>query len=1065
MSVPSTPWLFALPVPLFVVDAGTLQMLRCNPAALALGFRSAAGSLADIFIEKEAVARFITEAAAEPERRAITTPAAELDCSLYSSSGAALPVRLSLFYAETDDKGRSCAYLCAQGTGSDALMSESTTAMLRRQGRLLQASNAAALLLFSDEQDLEQVAWQVLATIGKVTGADRVDIWRDHESGDRGLLCTQVYCWAKNDSVVDRTRSSTAIYAEQLPGWEEKLAHGRCVNTLTYRLSPKEAAYLHEQGIGAALAAPIMLGMPWGFIRLCMHSAEHAWSAGEEAILRSVGIFLAATVQRRQIEHTLSESEERFRDVTEAAGEIVWELNEYGSFSYISKRVSELLGFLPEEILGTRWEDYAEAGNDSRTGLMFQAGAITGSFRSMEHKVRDKNGEAVWLVSSGKLLVGSDGITGLRGVSLDVTKSKKTAEDLNSTLQALETVNQELASSARRAHELAQQADVANQSKSEFLANMGHELRTPLNAILGMAYLLKRTELSSRQIDYISKINAAGQALLGIVNGILDFSNLESGRLELNYTAFDLREVFENLISSAGIQAEDKGLDLAVLLARDVPCSLFGDPLRLGQILASIVDNAVKFTEKGSVGVYCLLEKREPEQVFLNVTVRDTGIGMDREQEEGIFAAFAQVDTSITRRHGGIGLGLAIAKNLTKISGGKLELHSKRGHGTEVVLRIPFGLQADDSSPAQAGPPLDNERVLLIEPREARREMLREILTDLGCRVSTAVDMMQGLAILAKTDRGNSPCRFFIAPLALLAENNDEISRHVKADMHLAHPVHIVGIASHSYGDRILQAPTGVDAYIRVPAFSPAVRQALCDLLDDAPQPSAGVKDHEVYTPPYFPGAHVLLVEDNPVNQQVAEGLLQEVGIVPTVADNGVRALAFLEADNAPPCDLVLMDLHLPEMDGFTTTSRIRSNPRLANLPIIAMTASATAEERDRCLASGMNAHIAKPIDVKDLHAILSWWLKPVTPDALPSAMGNSEAAVDYTSLLSSLARLVALLREDDAEACSLFGSLEPQLADIAPDATVRIAKFMKNFEFTDALMTLEPLAKALGAV
>ncbi len=858
----------------------------------------------------------------------------------------------------------------------DISHSRADSFILQRQGALLQAGNDAAHLLFSDDDDLESLARRVLGLLGSVTGADRVDVWRNHGSSEDGLLCTQIYTWSADGRLSHFSPySNTAIYSANLPGWEATLSGGNSIDTLQRELIPQERAHLSNQGLGAVFAAPILFrSVFWGFIRLGARKPAHTWGAGEEAVLRSVGLFLAATLQRRQIQQALSESEQRFRDVTEAAGEMVWELDAQGFFSSVSERVSDLLGFSAAEVRGRRWEDFAaDIRGEEITGRMFQTAVPTGSFRGMEHRVRAKDGGQAWLYTSAKILTGPEGIEGLRGTSQDITRDKLNAQELQTTLKALEKANLDLEHSAEHALALARQAEMANKAKSEFLANMSHEIRTPLNAIIGMTHLMGKTDLNMRQRDYLTKIGSAGVTLLGVVNDILDFSKIESGRMEVDSIPFDLEDVFANLAALMGPRTDEQGLELAFLIQRDVPRRLIGDPLRLGQVLTNIVGNAVKFTEKGGISVRCKLEKMEGDKAHLLFIVADTGIGMSEDQKDKLFSAFSQVDSSITRRYGGTGLGLVISQRLLQMQGGGLDLETKPGRGTRVGVRIPLQVQQAGRTEEIA---LDGFSVVLVENNDMQRALLLEMIRDLGCEAKGFTDIGQACAALAGADLSGRPHSLLLLPLSLIEADGASDARRLLAELHLSRAPKVVGIAPFSYesGPRALER-FGLDALAHKPVLSFTLRRAFLEAL--SLQRPEEIRHGEGGAAPYFPGARVLLVEDNPVNRQLAEELLLEVGVDVASAANGREALAVLDDAAGRPFDLVFMDLQMPEMDGYSATRAIRANPAFADLPIVAMTAHATVEERARCLAAGMDDHLPKPIDVNALYVVLTRLLRP----------------------------------------------------------------------------------------
>ena len=930
---------------------------------------------------------------------------------------------------------------------------------LQRQGDLLQAANDAALLLFSDDAELDEVIGHVLGIVGEVAGADVMEVWRNHGSSEEGLLCTKLYGWSRDNAAsYFGPYSNTAVYSVNLPGWEETLASGASINTAERDLSDAEREHMALHRLGAALAVPIVFKHHfWGFMRMSVHGLEHSWGKGEESILRSVGLLLAGTMQRRRMQEALTESEQRFRDVATAAGEIVWELDAQGYISYVSERVLALTGYRPDEALGARWEDFAmdELGEEA-TGRMFQLSLTTGSFRAFEHRIRGKNGGTIWLLSSGKLLTDEEGIAGLRGISLDITNDKKTAENLKNTLKALEHANRELELSAERAHDLARKADAANKAKSEFLANMSHEIRTPLNAIIGMAYLMLKTKLSPKQKDYSGKIHNAGITLLGVVNDILDFSKIESGKMQMESVPFDLQGLFDNLASIMGAKAEEAGLDVGFFIEHDVPRALVGDPLRLGQVLTNVVGNAVKFTEQGGISVRCALKDTDSERVTLRFTVRDTGIGIPAERQDMLFQSFSQVDSSITRKYGGTGLGLVIAKNMVELAEGKLRLQSVEGEGTTITITMPMRLDPEAPRVAEDACTLPGCSVVLVDASDMQRSLVLDMLRDMGCSVSAYGDMGQGFAAIARADAGRQPVDALLMPIGMAVANEGLNLRHLFEDMHLVKPPKVLCIAPFGHvlspeENRSKDYRRWITDILTRPVLSGALFASLSAARAGDAAVSGRVSDEARQAVPYFPDSKILLVEDNPVNQQIAVELLHESGALVTVAENGRQAIDILEKSDDNAFDMVFMDLQMPEMDGFTATKLLRADSRFTALPIVAMTAHATVEERERCLEAGMNEHIAKPIDVDALYETLRRWLQP-----------GHDASPHDTALAGELKQLNALLADDDADACRVFSELQPRLAEVNASATQQAGKALAMFDFAAALALLEPMANAL---
>ena len=972
-----------------------------------------------------------------------------------------------------------------QEEGPDAGFSSDSTseAALQKQSDLLQAANDAALILFSDEEELDDLAWRALKRVGTVTNADRVGVWRNHGSMNEGLLCTRVFSWSVDHAANYLSiTSGTASYDRNLPGWQQILSTGQSINTHLRETGPEEREHMGLNEIGSALAVPIIYhSLFWGFARIGCPAPSNTWGKGEENLLRFVGLLLASTMQRRQMQDALRESEERFRDVAAAAGEIVWELNAQGYCDFVSERFLALTGHDPAAFLGKRWEDFTFSTQDPDvTGSMFLASVPTGSFRGFEHRIATKNGSELWLLSSGKLLTGPEGIAGLRGTSLDITLAKKNAGELKTTLQALETANKELEISADQALEFARKAETANQAKSDFLANISHEIRTPLNAIIGMAYLLRKTSLSPQQSDYADKIHSGGVTLLGVVNDILDFSKIESGNMKMENQPFNLETLFDNLAAMIGAKAEEQGLDAAFHIEHDVPVFLVGDALRLGQVLTNLVGNAVKFTEKGGLSLRCMLDHLHAGKAQLRFVVNDTGIGIPEDRLNGLFDSFTQADTSITRKYGGTGLGLAIARNMLEMAGGTLALESSPEKGTTVTATITLDLDresitnnlSENACPDSSGGALLNGlQVVLVDENELQRSMLVDMLQDMGCSVSAFKDMAQGFAAIAGTDGITSRPRILLLPFSLASAEEGRNMHHLTQVMHLANLPRILCIVPFGFNRDSPEAilKNSITGFISRPIVSSVLRRVLISATGSGnvhQDAAIGNDSHKAVDEtgpltPYFPECNVLLVEDNPVNQQIALELLRETGVSVTVADNGQTALDFLESDPAK-FDLVFLDLQMPVMDGVTVIRRLRANPLFTTLPVVAMTAHATVDEREQCLAEGMNEHISKPIDVAALYETMRRWLKPLEmslPEAAEDAPGGS--AVD-AGLLHDLGKLNSLLADDDAAACRLFADLEPKLAAVDKNASSTAAKAIAMFDFPAALAVLTPMANGL---
>jgi two-component system, sensor histidine kinase and response regulator len=630
-----------------------------------------------------------------------------------------------------------------------------------------------------------------------------------------------------------------------------------------------------------------------------------------------------------------------------------------GRGSFIGKRVLDL-DYLPAEVRQAyQAEDEQIIAEGSRTTREVAMQAADGSLRDM-----------LYSVNGFRAPDGTPG--GLIGVIVDITAQKEGERE------------------AERARAAAESASAA---KADFLANMSHEIRTPMNAIIGMTHLALQTELTPRQKNYLSKVDNAAKGLLGIINDILDLSKIDAGMMLFERTPFSLDATLQQLADLSTLKAQERGLEMLFDVAPDIPDRLIGDPLRLGQVLLNLVGNAIKFTEAGDITVSIKRLNQHESGIVLLFEVSDTGIGMSLEEQAQLFTAFTQADTSTTRKYGGTGLGLSICKRIIDQLGGKISVSSQPGHGSKFAFELPFELLTDEAErPRRIGLP-DSLCTLVVDDNAGAREIFAHILQSLEMPFQLAADGPQALAEIAAAKQAGQPFGLLIIDWKMPDMDGVELLGEIRRGMNgEAEPAVIMCTAYDQ--DELLSAlgQQQIGAVLGKPVTPSSLFDSIVYALRCEPGSVSQRRALPAASTQKFAGQRVLLVEDNEVNRELAEEMLAALGLRIDLAENGQEAIAQIQQT---AYDLVLMDCQMPVMDGYEATQRIRQDLQMRELPIIAMTANALPRDRERCLSTGMNDHIPKPIDVAVLHATLARWLgtpadaadsaaPPVSPPALP---------------------------------------------------------------------------------
>ena len=697
---------------------------------------------------------------------------------------------------------------------------------------------------------------------------------------------------------------------------------------------------------------------------------------GREAASLAASMNHMASALKTSRKH-LDETLKKYRNIFDNASEGIFQTTWDGSLLTANKAMVSLLGYESfEEMtlhIGHIGQDMYENPKDRQN--IIAALSKTEDVQGIQIRMKRKDGSVFWAEINAHAQEYEPGKPIIEGTLQDITARRE----------------KEQAESQRRA------AEEASLAKSEFLANMSHEIRTPLNAVMGLTDLVSRTKLLPNQQEYLKKIKISSKSLLAVINDILDFSKIEAGRLELEKTKFSLYEVMANLSEMFAYSAFEKELELLVSIDEKTPCALLGDPVRLGQILINLTGNALKFTQDGEVAISVAPdtdgELPDEEQIRLRFSVQDTGIGLAPNRLQTIFDSFTQADGSTTRKYGGTGLGLAICRKLSRLMGGDIRVTSEPGKGSCFSFTAVFIRQPEDNQ-IKLAPPKDLRgiRVLVVDDNQTSRDILAAAISSFSMVAVPASSGSQALEIL---EAAESPFDLVLLDWKMPGLNGLETAKRIKQKIKQNKMPVVCMISAYGREDLIQQSDKCfLDAFLHKPVNQSLLFDTIMELFGRHDFVLSGSQEQQEQVLPveaHLQGIRVLLVEDNEINQEVALEWLHNAGITTMVACNGREAIRIL-AEDIP--DAVLMDVQMPEMDGFEATGHIRAEARLDGLPVIAMTAHALKGDREKCLDAGMDDYLTKPIDPEKLFATLARWIdKKTDSTAVPSSSPSPAAA------------------------------------------------------------------------
>lgn len=709
-----------------------------------------------------------------------------------------------------------------------------------------------------------------------------------------------------------------------------------------------------------------------------------------------LGVFRA---ERNQILREALESKNKFQNLIDTAGSLLIELDREGKIILFNKKAEELIGYTSEEVMGKNWFDFGLLPEDKEKHFDIFKQNILGNLKGLEtydKRILTKSGDTKYFNWHNSLVLDNEGnITGRLSSGIDITDRKLLDDELEKYREHLEGLVDERTKELENAK---QEAESATKAKSEFLANMSHEIRTPMNEIIGYSHILKKSNLNKKQLDYALKIQNGAVSLLEIINEILDFSKIEAGKLRFENIEFKLDTVLNNLSGGISLSAQNKGLELIFDVDKKIPDILLGDPLRLKQVLLNLCSNSIKFTERGEIVIKISLKESSSEKCKVEFSVKDTGIGMTKEQMGNLFNAFSQADMSTTRKYGGTGLGLTISQRLVKMMNGKIEIESEFGIGSRFYFVAEFGIaeQKDHDDKSRSLKEISGLKILVCDDNATSRDVIEESLKSFGINCDL---VSNGLEALGKLEsEAECPFDLLIIDYMMPEINGFETIDLIRNNLNIKKQPEILMITAYNNVEfQEMLDKSEVKNYLIKPfSYSSLLDEILNIFGKQVKKVNTGDENNATELINKFKGAHILLVDDNQINREVARDLLEDANVEIDEATNGKEALEkLIYSSEEEPYDVVLIDLQMPIMDGYEATGKIREIEKFKNLPVIALTADAISGTIEKCLEIGMTDFVSKPIDPMELYSKLAKWTKVKKPVIQNELKLNKEIKID----------------------------------------------------------------------